>query len=134
MSTPVRLQRSRAKGSKLASPNGLPVVVVTRPGKWGNPFVASKVGRGEAVRMFRLLMKRRFADLERRLRKHHPNASEIAIAMAMLNLHLLQNGLAKGLPELRGKNLACFCPLPPPGEPDRCHAAVLLEIANGEAR
>ena len=32
--------------------------------------------------------------------------------------------------ELRGKNLACWCPLPKPGEPDVCHAAVLLEIAN----
>lgn len=32
--------------------------------------------------------------------------------------------------ELRGHNLACWCPLPAPGEPDHCHAAVLLEIAN----
>lgn len=31
---------------------------------------------------------------------------------------------------LRGKSLACWCPLPPPGEPDHCHAAILLEIAN----
>jgi hypothetical protein len=35
--------------------------------------------------------------------------------------------------ELRGKNLACWCPLPAsPYEPDECHAAVLLEIANSE--
>ena len=32
---------------------------------------------------------------------------------------------------LRGKNLACLCHLPVPGELDICHAAVLLEIANG---
>lgn len=32
--------------------------------------------------------------------------------------------------ELRGKNLACWCPLPEPGQPDHCHAAVLLELAN----
>jgi hypothetical protein len=31
------------------------------------------------------------------------------------------------LPTLRGKNLACWCPLPEPGKPDVCHAAVLLE-------
>jgi hypothetical protein len=31
---------------------------------------------------------------------------------------------------LRGKNLACWCPLPAPNEPDICHAAVLLEWAN----
>ena len=29
--------------------------------------------------------------------------------------------------ELRGKNLACFCPLSEP-----CHADVLLEVANEE--
>jgi hypothetical protein len=34
--------------------------------------------------------------------------------------------------ELRGKNLACWCPLPKPGEVDWCHAAVLLKIANAE--
>lgn len=34
--------------------------------------------------------------------------------------------------ELAGKDLACWCPLPPPGEPDICHAAVLLAVARGE--
>ena len=32
--------------------------------------------------------------------------------------------------ELRGKDLACWCPLPAEGEPDLCHARILLEIAN----
>ncbi|MFJ9034938.1 DUF4326 domain-containing protein [Streptomyces sp. NPDC102274] len=31
---------------------------------------------------------------------------------------------------LRGKDLACTCPLPEPGEPDHCHAAYLLALAN----
>jgi len=35
-----------------------------------------------------------------------------------------------GLPGLRGRDLACTCPLPAPGRPDRCHAAVLLGLAN----
>jgi len=34
---PVRLQRSRKKGARLVSPNGLPVVYVGRGSKWGNP-------------------------------------------------------------------------------------------------
>jgi hypothetical protein len=34
--------------------------------------------------------------------------------------------------ELAGWDLACWCPLPEPGEPDHCHAAVLLRLANGE--
>jgi hypothetical protein len=31
---------------------------------------------------------------------------------------------------LRGRNLASWCPLPQRGEPDNCHAASLLELAN----
>lgn len=38
--------------------------------------------------------------------------------------------LLDALPTLRGKNLACWCPLPKHGEPDNCHAALLLELAN----
>jgi hypothetical protein len=34
--------------------------------------------------------------------------------------------MLRSLGELRGKNLACWCPLDQP-----CHADVLLEIANG---
>ncbi|MDE2106629.1 MAG: DUF4326 domain-containing protein [Patescibacteria group bacterium] len=36
--------------------------------------------------------------------------------------------------ELRGKNLACWCPLPKAGEVDWCHAAVLLREANPELK
>jgi hypothetical protein len=36
----------------------------------------------------------------------------------------------RALPELRGKNLACWCPLPKQGDADSCHALVLLELAN----
>jgi hypothetical protein len=32
--------------------------------------------------------------------------------------------------ELAHHDLACWCSLPAPGEPDVCHAAVLLEIIN----
>lgn len=71
-------------------------VKVTRPGPWGNPF---KVQPGETnyfvVSCFRDYV-RENPEFAARIRK-----------------------------ELRGKNLACFCPL------DRdCHADVLLEIAN----
>jgi Domain of unknown function (DUF4326) len=31
-------------------------------------------------------------------------------------------------PALNGKNLACWCPLPEPGQFNLCHAAVLLEL------
>jgi hypothetical protein len=31
---------------------------------------------------------------------------------------------------LHGRDLTCWCPRPAPGEPDHCHGAVLLELAN----
>jgi hypothetical protein len=35
-----------------------------------------------------------------------------------------QPALVAALPELRGKNLVCWC------APERCHAEVLIELAN----
>jgi len=32
--------------------------------------------------------------------------------------------------DLAGHPLACWCPLPEPGTPDWCHAAVLIRRAN----
>jgi hypothetical protein len=32
--------------------------------------------------------------------------------------------------ELAGRDLMCWCPTPEPGEPDHCHAAILLHLAN----
>ncbi|MCX4598298.1 DUF4326 domain-containing protein [Streptomyces sp. NBC_01549] len=34
-----------------------------------------------------------------------------------------------GLPRLQSRDLACTCSLPTKGEPDYCHATVLLELA-----
>lgn len=31
---------------------------------------------------------------------------------------------------LRGRDLTCWCPLPEPGQPDHCHAAVLIGLVN----
>ena len=46
---PRRIQRRRTRGWR--KPPG--VVVVTRPGKWGNPFTVKEFGRKEAVRRYR---------------------------------------------------------------------------------
>lgn len=95
---PVRIQRKRTKGFRLqdASPNGLPVVYVGRPTKWGNPFSIAEYGRDLAIFNYRQRLK---------------------------NMVLIGTDFS----ELRGKNLACFCPLDQP-----CHADVLLEIANAK--
>ena len=69
---------------------------MTRPTKWGNPH-SLQLGRAEAVRRYR-------DDLL---------AGRLAVSVEDVKL------------ELRGRDLACYCPL---GEP--CHADVLLAIAN----
>ena len=104
MSTSVRLQLSRRKGFDLQvwsrEVNGLPAVVVSRPSKWGNPYTVVECGcaRG-AVELFRSHLG---PLIEARRR----------------------SGLDP-IPDLRGKNLACWCDLAEP-----CHADVLLELAN----
>lgn len=109
MAKPVRLQRSRRRGSRLVSPNGLPIVYVGRPSKYGNPFKASN------------------GDCDHPdcgPRSHPPvTALEAVEAFRMwFNAHPDREEMKR---ELRGKNLACWCPLDQP-----CHADVLLEIAN----
>ncbi len=105
--TPVRLQRSRVKGSRLVSPNGLPIVCVTRPGKWGNP-----VRVGDVI-TYAGEKKQRVESAEEAVEHYRSIANWIRI------------NEPERLDELRGKNLACFCPL---GKP--CHADVLLALAN----
>ncbi|HEV7674480.1 MAG TPA: DUF4326 domain-containing protein [Candidatus Angelobacter sp.] len=108
---PRRIQRKRIKGWKMP-PN---TVYVGRPTKWGNLWTVGRSNCGcrsagecmhdafkcdtpaEAVDMFRKLV------TEGRKLKFEAAA------------------------ELRGKDLACWCPLDQP-----CHADVLLEIANAE--
>jgi hypothetical protein len=72
------------------------VVVVTRPTKWGNPHPL-ELGRAEAVRRYR---------------------DDLLAGRLKVSVDDVRR-------ELRGRDLACYCPL---GEP--CHADVLLEVAN----
>ena len=78
---------------------------VTRPGKWGNHFTVINGNRGNAMRLY-----------EHWLMNSEPGKRIAEAARA----------------ELRGFNLACYCPLPKDGGPDFCHAAVLLKVANEE--
>lgn len=72
-------------------------VYVGRPTQWANPLpVTKEFGAAEAVRVFRVYVEGRLAS-----------------------------GVGYPLAALRGKDLACWCPLDKP-----CHADVLLELAN----
>lgn len=113
MIRPERLQRSRKKGARLLSPNGLPVVCVTRPGRFGNPFTVALPSEVRDAGYWGFLL---------------PQTKEqavIAFALWLKNHPDGQAMAARAVKELRGKNLACWCRLDEP-----CHAAVLLEIAN----
>ena len=99
---PTRIQCRRTKGWKL--PEG--AIYVGRPTRWGNPF---RIGEPfyrtaeDAVQRFKAGLT--VAPLP------HP---ESYMGRILTDIHLL-----------RGKNLACWCPLDQP-----CHADILLEIAN----
>lgn len=120
MTAPVRIQLSRRKGWRMP-PN---TVKVDRSTKWGNPFVihSDKGPSGDyfpadpatAVYMFRNML------------KTESSWSPVPVPLWPKGKVPAQwTTLDDVKRELRGKNLACWCPLDQP-----CHADVLLEIAN----
>jgi hypothetical protein len=122
MIKPVRLQLSRKKGFKLVSPNGLLVVKVDRTTRHGNPFSLELVAQemlGPSEVWSSVAAARRSPAVRRR-----------AVEKFQENLETLPEYRKMIRRELHGKNLACWCPLPKAGEPDLCHARILLELAN----
>ncbi len=106
---PIRVQRKRTKGWRMPENT----VSVTRPGKWGNPFVVDPKWLP-------------FNTAEKCVEAFRKHLMDFGMSLST------KGGIRKAVTvedikrELRGKNLACFCPLDQP-----CHADVLLEIANG---
>lgn len=103
--SPVRIQRKRTKGWRM--PEG--AVYVGRPTIYGNPYPVG--GRPSTVPGMRAYGPRTREDVVRAFRALFEHA-----------------GWERYMPlePLRGKDLACWCPLDQP-----CHADVLLELANG---
>lgn len=98
---PDRIQRKRTRGWRMPPD----AVYVGRPTKWGNPFcIGAERSHAESVIAFRtwLSVDGCHADMPDR-----------------------KTALLESLHELRGRDLACWCPLDRP-----CHADVLLELAN----
>lgn len=106
---PVRVRLSRKKGWKLPPDT----VSVARPGRWGNPFsVVPDAAPGTPVgtRYTAMPTVTEAVAAFRRWVEEDPAGHRLA---------------AEAREALRGKNLACWCPLDGP-----CHAEVLLDIAN----
>lgn len=99
-----RIQRKRTKGWKM--PEG--AVYVGRPTQWGNPWLAdvSYYGSLESARFCTVALYQQWLQGTHNSTTLPPTPD---------------------LAPLRGKDLACWCPLDQP-----CHADVLLELANAE--
>ncbi|MCX7363574.1 MAG: DUF4326 domain-containing protein [Alphaproteobacteria bacterium] len=96
-SAPRRVQLSRRKGWRIPENT----VKVDRTTAFGNPYQGSDVESGNRAYL---------ADLFRKYLAREGHGAELA---------------ERARRELRGKNLACWCPLDGP-----CHADALLEVAN----
>jgi hypothetical protein len=85
-------------------------VSVARPTKWGNPYkIGGTYHRGPA-----------FSGRD-------AVVQDAADAVRLFRGWVFNLRSADSIPELRGKNLACWCKIGAP-----CHADVLLEMANAE--
>ncbi len=116
---PVRIQRSRKH--KQVSPNGLEIVYVGRPGKWGNPFKIGeyiKVGNGGNGFIYLRALDAKYAD------GSFTFIENIDQCLELYSKYII-NYPPKNLHQLKGKNLSCWC-----GLNEKCHADMLLEIAN----
>jgi Domain of unknown function (DUF4326) len=110
---PRRVQLRRTRGWRTPANT----VKVDRTTRFGNPFSIEDYGRERAIALHRAWIAGEVGNPpipSKRVRELEVRRTEVIAA----------------LPSLRGKNLACWCPLPEPGERDICHAVLLLELAN----
>jgi hypothetical protein len=106
---PRRVRLSRVRGWR-KPPN---TIVVSRPGRWGNPFLGDPQRAVAAYREWLTSPGSAVIELPTGVRAARtPGWHEAADLRALL-------------PTLRGHNLGCWCSLSAP-----CHADVLLALAN----
>jgi hypothetical protein len=128
---PRRVQRTRPRikgqpgmpaGAKYVgrgTPYGNPYRIVREGGLWIVRVDPADGVRGERVGDYQFEQQaRRVAVEEYRAMFRTPGGAEQAEHFARM---------------LHGRDLACWCALPEPGETDWCHAAVLLELSNAPA-
>jgi Domain of unknown function (DUF4326) len=100
MNQPKRVQRKRVKGWRLPTNT----VCVDRSTKYGNPFIVGTPSHDDPPQ---------------------PLTAQEAVALFDDQFDEIADCQDFNIEELRGKNLACWCPLDQP-----CHADVLLRRAN----
>lgn len=117
-SMPQRIQRKRTRGWRMPPDT----VYVGRPTRWGNPFYpGSGMSMGGVTENGSLIF-----PCATRARCVH----WYAIRLEDIR-QVRPEEIDALLAPLRGKNLACWCPLiDTDGQPVPCHADVLLRLAN----
>ena len=127
--TPHRIQLRRTKGWRL--PEG--AIKVDRTTPWGNPFKVEYDGWDEAPGWYvtshighRERVNRRSDGIVRAVELHKEWLKETRRQTFHDQLRPDPIDIMKGL---RGRDLACWCPLDQP-----CHADVLLALANAPLR
>lgn len=111
---PIRIQRKRTKGWKMPDNT----VYVGRPTKWGNPF---KVTNDALDYLVKVKEDGRWSTLLRT--PDFDKAVDFSLSCFKESIDVYADEHIQK--QLRGKNLACFCSLD-----QKCHADILLEIAN----
>ena len=119
---PQRVQRTRLKGRPALPENA---VYVGRGrgdyGRYGNPF---RIGTdandaAHATALYREWLENNTYDV------HPPNSTP----EHRQEMDERSDWILTHVHELAGKDLACWCKPPADGEPDWCHATVLLKLA-----
>lgn len=142
MSAPQRVQLRRTKGWRMPANT----VSVARPGKFGNPYrvehdplwYGGRIGfDGKPIVMNGPWMcvmpsSRHYSASSAGFwfqAKSEAKAKAIELFRFRAEHLITGQALRADLIDLRGKNLACWCPLHSP-----CHADVLLDLANRDER
>lgn len=114
-------------------------VVVSRPGKFGNPWtLLSHAGQWVVLidKQWPVLAAFDTKDMGRvrAVQWYRRWLTDEAWAGGLPHLAGRRAWILEHLHQLAGKDLLCWCPLPGDDETDWCHAAVLISLANGGER
>lgn len=130
MRAPIRIQRSRAKGWK--KPEG--AVYVGRGSAFGNPVVCTPhgcelkpcgCGPHEGCEPYRCCVKVFREYITSGIEGRPSSTGSFILGLDAMDGYPRRTKMVQKLPELRGKDLMCWCAIDKP-----CHADVLLELAN----
>lgn len=120
--TPKRIQRQRTKGWRM--PEG--AVYVGRPSRWGNSVrVGWKYLTSPTLLPWRVPTARDIGAYDHGIVVERCPDAATAVAWYRPQAEAWVDNGSLDLAPLRGRDLACWCPLDQP-----CHADVLLELAN----